>query len=194
MADDIDPRLLAEAEALDEAIERALGGRPAPTTDPAVTWLAAAVRSDPPPRLARRVEAEHARREHLRWRPVQIVAALLAANLLSHGLGNFFVGAWVSRGLGEHYSPHAFREGGLALIAAGIAVAAGSLRRSWIPVSVGAGVPLGIAFGIYGIPEIGQFAAGAALHLSQGALGILLAITWWRAHRYGRRAGDEHPV
>lgn len=191
MDDQFEAHELSASERLDAEISLALTLGPAPGADPVVTWLLAAVRPDPPAPLAARIATEQEARERARWRPAQVVAGLFALNLLSHGLGNMFVGAWVSRGLGEHYSPHAFREGGLALIAVGLAVGAGALRRSWLPVSVTAGVPLGVALGIYGIPEIGEFGPGAALHLAQGALGVTLGIAWWRAWRYDRSASDE---
>src|SRR3546814_1422151 len=66
----------------------------------------------------------------------------MAALLITNGAGSLVNGAWVAENLGEQHSPHAFAEGGLALIAVGIAVAAGALRRAWLPVSVAAGVPL----------------------------------------------------
>src|SRR3546814_14349612 len=82
----------------------------------------------------------------------------MVALLIANGAGSLVNGAWVAENLGEQHSPHAFAEGGLALIAVGIAVAAGAMRRAWLPVSVAAGVPLGIAFGIRGIPETQEFA------------------------------------
>jgi hypothetical protein len=182
---------LAAAEALDAAVDRVLAGAPASADDPTLLWLTAAVRTDPPPALGRRIRAEHARRETRRWRPVQLVAAAVAALMLSQGVGDIVNGAWVARGLGEDYSPHAFTEGGLALLAVGIAVAAGVLHRRWLPVSVATGAPLAVVFGVRGIGEVGEFAAGAALHLSQGVLGLLLAAVWWRAWRYGRAAASE---
>ena len=191
MAEAFDEQEVAAAEALDAEIDRLLVGRAGPTADPVVTWLAAAVRVDPPDRFARRVLAEDAARERHRWLPVQVAAAALAALFLSQGIGNMVSGEWVARGIGEDYSPHTLREGGFALVAVGLAVAAGVFRRSWLPVSVAAGVPLGIALGVNGLPEIGQFAAGALLHTSQGVIAVLLALTWWRAKRYGRGPASE---
>jgi hypothetical protein len=182
---------LAAATQLDAAVDRALAGTAGPGADATVLWLASAMRVDPPAALARRIRVEHEQLEQRRWRPVQLVAAAVAALMLSQGVGNIVNGAWVARGLGEDYSPHAFLEGGLALIAVGIAVAAGVFRRSWLPVSVAAGAPLAVAFGVNGVGEIGEFAAGAALHLTQGALGLALAALWWRARRYGRAEPDE---
>ncbi|MGQ0833085.1 MAG: hypothetical protein ACT4OV_15565 [Microthrixaceae bacterium] len=190
MADEFAEADVAAAVRLDAEIGRALGGDLG-DADETITWLVAAMRVDPPAALAARVEADHERRERARWRPLQIVAAVFAVNLLSHGIGDMFVGGWVSRSLGEHYSPHAFREGGFALIAAGVAVGAAAVRRSWIPVSVAAGVPLGVSLGIYGLPEVGEFGAGAALHLTQGALGVALGVTWWRGRRYTSRSRIE---
>lgn len=185
MVDAFDERDLAAADALDVEIDRVLAGAPGAAADRVVTWLTVATRSDPPPAVATRVEADHRRLEQRRWRPVQVAAAALAALLLSQGIGNLVTGEWVARGIGEHYSPHAFREGGFALLAAGIAVAAGVFRRSWLPVSASAGVPLGVALGLHGASEVGQFTAGAVLHLSQGAIAVLLGVAWWRARRYG---------
>ncbi|MEO7428305.1 MAG: hypothetical protein ABIY48_02880, partial [Acidimicrobiales bacterium] len=111
-----------DADRLDDEISQVLVFGSGPHTDATVTWLLAAVRTDPPVALVHRIEADHERCERARWRPVQLVAALFALNLLSHGLGNFVVGGWVARGLGEAYSPHAAHEGGIALVAAGLAV------------------------------------------------------------------------
>jgi hypothetical protein len=115
----------------------------------------------------------------------------VAALLLSQGIGNLANGAWIARGIGEAFSPHTMREGGFALIGLGLAVAAGALRHRWLPVSVAAGVPVGIALGIHGTSEIGHFAAGAILHTSEGIAALVLAATWWRARRYARRPDPE---
>ena len=115
MADAFDIDDVAAAEALDAEIDRVLGGAARPSTEPIVALLATAIRVEPPVALARRLQTEHARRERIRWRPVQVAAAALAALLLSQGIGNLFNGAWVARGIGEGFSPHTMREGGFAL-------------------------------------------------------------------------------
>lgn len=192
MADDVfDLEEVRAAEALDAEIERALDGEVGPATEPLVALLAAAIRVQPPRALAGRIEAEHANRERRRWRPVQVAAAALAALLLSQGIGNIANGEWVARGIGEDFSPHTMREGGFALIGLGLAVAAGVLRRRWLPVSAAAGVPVGVALGINGISEIGHFAAGAVLHTSEGIAALVLAATFWRARRYARGPDPE---
>jgi len=191
MADAFDMDEVRAAEALDAEIDRVVGGSARLGTDPVLTLLAAAIRVDPPAGLARRVRAEHARRERIRWRPVQVAAAVLATLLVSQGVGNLFNGAWIARGIGEDFSPHTMREGGFALIGLGLAVAAGVLRRSWLPVSVVAGVPVGLALGINGTSEIGHFAAGALLHTTEAIAAIALVVTFWRARRYARGPDPE---
>lgn len=189
--DTFDPADVADAEALDAQIDALLAGRPAPDAPPALTWLHAAVRTDPPPGLAARVEARHDRVLRRRWRPVRYAAAAMAYLYISQGLGNLVVGEWIAEGIGEDYSPHLTREGGFALIAVGLAVLAGVLRRNLVPVSVVSGVPLGIALGISGIGEIGVFAAGAVLHITEGIVAVLLAVTAWRFWRDTSRPPDE---
>lgn len=175
------------AVALDEEIERTLAGSPPRPSDPLVTWLSAAFRTSPPPALARRVEADRAGAERQRLRPVRLAVAALAALLVFHGVGSVARGEWVARNLGEDYSPHAFTEGGLALIAVGLVAAVSLLRRSWLPVAVTAGVPLGLALGVVGIGELDEFGAGAALHLTQAGVAVLLAAAWWRSRGPGPR-------
>ena len=187
----LDPQEVAAADALDRQIDAVLAGRAGRDVAPALSWLSAAVRTDPPPALAGRVEREHERRLRRRLRPVRYAAAAMAYLFLSHGFGNLVVGDWVSRGVGEQHAPHALGEGGFALVAVGIAVLAGVLRPRMLPVSVAAGVPLALVLGVYGIGEVGVFAAGAALHLTQGALGIVLGVTFWRSRRDTRRRRDE---
>lgn len=94
-------------------------------------------------------------------------------------------------GLGEPHSPHVSGEQSFALIAVGIAVAAGAVRRRLASVSVATGAPLGVALGIGGIGEIGMFAAEAALHLTQGAVATALALTYWQYRRGTPGESDE---
>lgn len=171
---------IADAERLDGAIDEVLAGRANTASASEVLAISAAVRTDPPPALARRIERAHERLLRRRWRPFRYIAALLGYLFFSQGLGNIVWGNWVADGIGEDFSPHITREGGFALMAVGIAVAAGALVRRMAPVSVAAGVPLAIAFGISGIGEIGVFAAGAVLHISQGMVGIALGVVYWR--------------
>ena len=171
-----DPADVAAAEALDAEIDAVLAGRARPGATPTVTWLATAMRADPGPALSVRVHAEHERRLQRRWRPFRYAAAAMAYLFISQGIGNIVIGRWVADGVGEAYSPHLTREGGLALIAVGLAVAAGAINRRLAPVSVAAGTPLGLALGSLGIGEIGQFAAGATLHITQGVVAVLLAL------------------
>lgn len=185
------PDEIAAAERLDAQIDALLDGRPDTDLSPEVLLLAAAVRSDPPPALGRRIEAEHERALRRRWRPFRYVAALMAYLFVSQGVGNLVWGDWVAEGVGDDFSPHLTREGGFALIAVGIAVASGAVVRRMAPVSVAAGVPLALAFGIAGIGEIGVFAAGAVLHISQGLVGVALGLTFWRCRRDTSTAGGE---
>ncbi len=174
---------LAAAERLDAQIDDVLRGRVSPDAGPEVLLLASAVRTDPPSALAGRVDAAHERTMRRRWRPFRYVAAAMGYLFFSQGFGNIVWGNWVADGIGEDFSPHLTREGGLALMAVGVAVASGALVRRMAPVSVVAGVPLAIAFGIAGIGEIGVFAAGAVLHITQGLVGLALGATYW-TYRY----------
>ena len=195
MADPREPELtpqeVAAAEALDLQIDAVLAGRAGPDVAPELSWLSAAVRTDPPPTLGRRIEERHEQWFRRRVRPVRYAAAAMAYLMLSQGFGNLFIADWVARGLNEQHSPHAAREGAIAMMAVGIAVLAGVLRPRMLPVSVAAGVPLALALGVFGIGEIGVFAPGAALHITQGVVGIVLAVTFWRFRRDTRGHRDE---
>lgn len=186
-----DPDEVAAAERLDAQIDAVLGGRADAGVASEVLLLAAAVRTDPPPSLGQRVEASYERSMRRRWRPFRYVAAVMAYLFISQGIGNLVFGDWIAEGVGDDFSPHLTREGGFALIAVGIAVAAGALVRRMAPVAAFAGVPLAIAFGISGIGEVGVFAAGAVLHLTQGFVGVALAVTFWR---YWRSERDTSPT
>ena len=137
--------------------------------------------------VARKVEQAEVRR----WRPTRLAAAALASLLFAQGFGGLVWGEWVARGLGEPYSHHTYLEGGLVLIALSIVVAAGFLDRRALPVSVAGGTPIGVALGLNGLTEIGQFGAGFALHSLEGIAAIALVVLWWRARRYGTRRTGE---
>ncbi len=179
----VDPAEVAAAERLDAQIDALLGGRADTDTAPEVLLLASAMRTDPPPALAARVEAAHERVMRRRWRPFRYAAGAMAYLFISQGVGNLVWGDWVAEGVGDDFSPHLTREGGYALIAVGLAVAAGALVRRLAPVAVVSGVPLATALGISGVGEIGVFTAGAVLHITQGVVGIALGITFWRYWR-----------
>ena len=183
-----DPEEVAAAELLDEQIDMLLAGRAGADAGPELLLLATAVRTDPPAGLGERVAVTHERALRRRWRPFRYVAALMAYLFISQGIGNLVWGDWVADGVGDDFSPHLTREGGFALIAVGLAVAMGALVRRMAPVSVVAGVPLALAFGVAGIGEIGVFAAGAVLHISQGLVGLALALSFWRYWRPGPAA------
>lgn len=189
----MDPEELAAAR-LDDEIAAALRGKAGRATDPTVLWLANTLRADPPARLHRQVAQRITAHEQRRWRVARVAAALLAVVLLAQGIGNFYVGEWISRNIGEPYSRHAMFEMGLALVAAGGAVAAGALRREWLPVAVVAGVPLGVLLGVHGAPEATTFAWGAVLHISEGVCAVALAVAWWRASRYSARSRRQERV
>jgi hypothetical protein len=192
MADDpATPADQLAADRLDETITSVLAGRPPRDTDVTVLWMAAAARPVPPAGLARRLARALDREEALRWRPVQAVAALLGALFLFQGLGDIFRGEWIARGLGEAHSHHLYLEGGIALVAMAIVLAVGLFERRALQVGVAGGVPLGVAYGINGFTEIGQFAAGVALHMTELVVAVALLVAWWRARRYGAADPDE---
>jgi hypothetical protein len=180
------------ADRLDETISAVLGGHPPAGADPTLLWMAAAARPSPPPGLARRIARAVEREEAQRWRPVRVAAALLGALFLFQGLGDIFNGEWIARGLDEPHSHHLYLEGGIALIAMAIVLAVGLFERRALQVGMAGGVPLGVAYGINGFTEIGQFAAGVALHLTELVVALAVLGLWWRARRrYGTADPDE---
>lgn len=185
-------------ERIDAEIDDLLGGRGLAATEPALLWLAAATRPAPPPALLARIDAQvvaagpaAARRSDRPGRFLAVVAAALAFVFVFQALGNLIAGEWIADNLGEPHGPHAYVEGALALAAAGVCAAAAAVRRSWSSVSVLTCSPLALGLGLGGIGEIGVFAAGVALHLTEGVLALLLVLAWWLDRRDTPRAPRE---
>jgi hypothetical protein len=164
MAEDFDhPDAAVEAllvRTFDEPIPASLAGR----VDAAVAGVTAAVRR--------------------RWLVVRGVAAALGTVFLINGGGNIFVGRWVARNLEAPYDAHLYREGGLALVALGSLLLVASLRPRWLSVSALVACPVAVFYGASGVGEVDDFLNGALLHLSQGVLGLALAVSWFWARRY----------
>jgi hypothetical protein len=175
---------IAAADRLDVEITATLAGRPSTAVEPSVLWLASALRAEPSSALAKRV-ATVAAVPRQPWRTVRVAAVVLAVLLAAQGFGNLIAGPWIAAHIHQPYTSHGYFEGGFALIALGLAVAVGALRRRTLPVSVVAGSPLGILFALHGTGELGVFALGAALHMAQGAAAVFLLLIWLRARRYG---------
>ncbi|MFH5227840.1 hypothetical protein [Antrihabitans spumae] len=187
--EDFDPEELAAAQRLDDDITRTLAGTPARATDPTVLWLATSLQTRPPRSLYKRIAAQKTAREQREWRIVQFVAAALALLIASHGISIFTSGEWIARNIGEPYAPHAAFESAFAYLAVAGTIAAGAIRKSWTPVAVVAGLPLGLVLAVHGASEVTHFAYGAALHLSEGVFAVALVIVWWRFGRY--RTGSK---
>ncbi|KAA1429313.1 hypothetical protein [Nocardioides antri] len=173
-------------ERWDDELGDLLAGRGGRAVLPTEQWLASAARPTVPGTVVARVD--HAvgvvsRRDDRPSRWLTVVAIGLAAAFVFQGVGNLVAGEWVADNLGEPYAPHPFREGGLAMIAIGVCAAAGAVSRRWSTASVLTCTPLAIGLGLHGFTEVGVFAAGVALHLTEGTLGILLAVCWWLDRR-----------
>lgn len=180
-----DPDELAAAQRLDDDIGRTLAGDPSRETDPTVLWLATSLQARPSRSVYKRISAAISVREQREWRILQFVAAALALLIASHGISIFTSGEWIARNIGEPYAPHAAFESAFAYLAVAGTIAAGAIRKSWTPVAVVAGLPLGLVLAIHGASEVTHFAYGAALHLSEGVFAVALVIVWWRFGRYG---------
>ena len=191
-----------DPERREAQIDDVLAGRSTAATDPTVLWLAATARPAAPPALVARIEAQMTAtapepdsgpmpRSDRPGRLLSVVAAVLALAFVVHGVGGLATGEWIADNLGEPYAPHPFREGGLALIALAVCSAAGAVSRRWSAVSVLTCTPLAIGFGLHGITEVGVFAAGVALHATEGLCGILLALAWWWDRRDTSRVRHE---
>lgn len=177
-----------EANRLDRDVSELLAGGATRTSDPTLLWLAAAVRPMPPPGLVERIDrlvepSPHPPRSDRPGRLLRVVAAALAVAFLVQGVGNLVAGEWVAQNLGEAYGQHAFFEGGIAMIAAAVCAAAAVVSRAWSTVSILTCSPLAVGLGVRGVGEVGMFVAGAALHLTEGVLGIALFLAWWLDRR-----------
>lgn len=166
--------------------------------DPVAEWLEVAARPTPPPGLLARIDdvvaaAPAARRavSDRPARPVALVGLALAAAFLVQGVGNVVTGEWIAEGLGEPHAPHAYFEGALAMVAAAVCAAAAAVRRAWAGLSVLTCTPLAVSLGIGGVGEIGRFAAGVVLHLTEGVLGLALVLAWWWSRRDSARRRRE---
>lgn len=183
-----------DVEDWDDEVAGLLAGRSARGGDPTEQWLAAAARPSAPAGVLARVEVsmERARRRADRpSRALALAALALSAAFVFQGVGNLVAGEWIADNLGEPYGPHAFWEGGVAMIAIAVCAAAGAVSRRWSAASVLTCTPLATAFGLHGLTEVGVFAAGVALHLTEGTLGVLLAVIWWRERRDSTRSRPE---
>ena len=106
--------------------------------------------------------------------------------LFFQGVSSLTSGSWIAENIGEPFSPHAMTEGGFALIAVGFVAMVACLDRQWLVLGVAAAVPLGIMLGVHGIREVNVWAWGAALHLTEGVLAVVLLVTFviaWRRTR-----------
>lgn len=179
---------------LDASIGGVLGGRAGPDADPAVLWLAATARPAAPASLVGRIDGSVQRRRLRDDRPSLVltaVAAALALAFVFQATGNIVAGDWIAENLGEPHGPHAYFEGALAMTAAAVCALAAAVRRSWAGISVLTCSPLALSLGVHGIGEVGEFAAGAVLHLLEGTLGLLLIAAWWWDRRDTSGAARE---
>lgn len=158
-----------------------------PRTEALIQALLAADAGEPSESLRDRVGAIVRRAESRRRRPARIAVALLGALLIGHGLGGIFNGDWVAENLGAAYDSHPYFEAGVALVALGALLVAGGVSRRLLEPAALAGIPAGLALGINGASELGEFPAGGVLHLSEGVVALVLLVAIWRIGRYGIR-------
>lgn len=182
----MDERTNSEVERWDAGLADLLAGRGGRAADRTEQWLASAARPTAPAGVLARVDRAVGPAARRGDRPslwLSLVAVALAVAFVFQGTGNLVAGEWIADNLGEPYAPHPFREGGLALIAVGVCAAAAAVSRRWSTASVLTCTPLAIGLGLHGFTEVGVFGAGVALHLTEGTLGILLAVCWWLDRR-----------
>lgn len=197
MTEGFDPREAGAALQLDRAIEAVASGGEAPGLDARTRALIQALlvarRTDPPPALRERVRATVRETNERVWLPARLAAAVLALAFLGQGAGSLLFGRWVAGSLHITFEPHLLFESGVALLALGGVVMAGALSRRLVGVALAAGAPVGLVFAANGLPELAEFPAGGALHLSQGVAALVFAALWLRAWRYvSRRASKSH--
>ena len=190
MTEHSDPTELAAAIELDAAVDAALAGRP-PPADPLLGLLLDAHRPEPPTALRARVGKVVERGERRRWLPARAAAAALALAFLLEGAGNLFFGRSVARHLHAPFDAHTYFESGVVFLALAAVLVAGALARRWLDLAVVAGAPVGLVLAIHGARELSEFPGGGALHLSQGAAALALALLWWRGRRYVLRTGPK---
>lgn len=185
---------MSDDELLDSEIADLLAGAGRRDADPTLTWLAAAARTTPPPQLQARVEAG-VRRPRAAGRPerpsgwLATAAWALAAVFTLKATASVVEVAWFQQHVSGHAGPDRSTEAALALLAAAACAVAGGLRRSWTPVAVMCTAPLALALCLHGVGEVGTRAAGSALHMTEGVLGVLLVAAWWHDSWRRRRAG-----
>src|SRR5215471_16563599 len=189
MTDGFDSSEAGAALQLDRAIESVASGGEAPGVDAQTRALIQALlvtrRTDPAPALRERVRAALREAAHERvWLPARLAAAVLALAFVGQGVGSLLFGRWLATNLHIVFDPHLLFESGVALLALGGVVMAGALTRRLVGVALAAGAPVGLAFAVYGLPELAEFPAGGVLHLSQGVAALALAVLWLRARRY----------
>ncbi len=111
---------------------------------------------------------------------------MLGVILMFQGVSSLTSGSWIAQNIGEPFAPHAVAEGGFALIAVGFVALLTCLDRQWLVLGVAAAVPLGVMLGVHGIREVDVWAWGAALHLTEGVLAVVLLASFviaWRRDR-----------
>jgi hypothetical protein len=192
MSESFDPQETNPALELDRAIDALASGEDAAGLDAetraVVQALLVARRTAPPASLQRRVRAAVREAAHERaWLPVRLAAAVLGLAFLAQGAGSLLFGSWVAGGLHIAFEPHLLFESGVALLALGGVVLAGAFSRRLLDVALAAGAPVGLVFAVHGLPELVEFPAGGALHLSQGIAALVFAVLWSNARRYVSR-------
>jgi hypothetical protein len=127
-----------------------------------------------------------------RWLIVRGFAAALGIQFVVNGTGSAFLGRWVADNLDEPYHPHVWREGGVALLALGVLLVVAAVRpRRLLSTAALVACPAAFFYGVTGVGELDDWINGAALHISQGVLGLGLAVSFLWARRYVWRPPGE---